>query len=451
MAERQLDIILKVKDLATSGFKQAAQSAKEMHTQMTSADGGALKASSQAFEKLAKFQQLAAGVAVAAQSSQVAFVGIGAAVSAFKGDAEAATAGIEELQSSLTKLPFGIGQIASAGQMLRNVFTGEREELEAINEEIAKAERKLKRMAESNARGQAFTGRSISNIGNLERQTAESGVTGQDLAKLRLDRELKDQREAAAEALAIQQANVRGRKTAVEAGLKAAQDQYEKELAAIAAFEAAKREELAKADAAILKQQTDTAAKLAAEQQKQADRERETAAREAEKLLEAEQREQERQLAEKQRHEERLAQLQSDIRQRTLRANGQVLEAELEQIREGARRQLAAAQGEGERTLIEQQQALQEAEARKRNETKDQSQEQAKRESLGNRAVGSESLGRGFTGIAARFNEGREVAETAKNTKRSADLLEKVATGIERLAAKAGGASNNGQRYLLRI
>lgn len=451
MAERQLDIVLKVKDLATGGFKQAAQSARAMTRELTDADQGGIKTATQSLERLAKLQQVVGAITAAAQGAQAAFTGIKAATAAFNGDMEAALKLTEQFSGEMQKLPMGIGQVFSLGQAIRDVFTGEREELEKINAELAKADELLQRQARGAQQVRTALEAQSGSVQSFRDRMESSGVQGFDRQVVQLEQEARKAREAA------QQRFEQGRRGSTHQNqIDELQKRYDEELAVVEQYVTQQKNIIDAARAEADAKQRQAANEAQQRQQEQAQREAERAAEAAARLAEQAQREQQRQqeaeLQARQRHEERLAQLQSDIRQRTLRANGQILEAELEQIREAARRQNEAATSEAERALIEQQRLLQEADARKREgeRTRPQEREQRQAERFGPRSVGSEQVGRGFLGFASRFEEGREVAETARNTKRSADLLERVASGIEKLTGRPQH-NTPGPNRLLRI
>ena len=147
-------------------------------------------------------------------------------------------------------------------------------------------------------------------------------------------------------------------------------------------------------------------------------------------------RRQEQEALEREEQAQRLArtieELDSEIRQKSLEAQGKTLDAELERIREHYRRRIDEAETAAERERLIRLRALDEEEAKRR-----EIDRTAKAESPASPAaaaavaarggVGAVQVGGRFLGLAARFAGGQDPAsDTAKSAKEMAELLKRI-------------------------
>jgi hypothetical protein len=427
VAERQLDIVLKVKDLASNGFKQAAQSARAMSQQLTDTERGGMKAASSSLESLAKFGQVAAAIGIAAKSAESAIQGIDAAWEYFSGDIDKAGEKLAKFEASMERLPFGLNAVYGLGVKVNNLFTGEADAVAAINAEIEKTNRLLEQQAKSAAAVRPVMDANFSNIAGLQSQVAIEEAEGFDRQRQQVAAQIRQLQDAA---IARYEKGVSSatHQSQIDALGKQADDQLSeiRRLNDIrfAAVDKAEREA----------------------RDKQAAAEREAAARE----LEEQQRANEQIEREAARHQQRIAALESANRQARLIAAGDFAGAQAEQTRQATREALAGARDETERALILEQQSLKLAQidAKANDGTK---ANDATRDTFGPRSVADGTLGRGFLGFASRFDEGRELRDTAQNTRRSADGIEGLRAEFAKLAQSLAGRRPQAAGGLLRV
>lgn len=151
---------------------------------------------------------------------------------------------------------------------------------------------------------------------------------------------------------------------------------------------------------------------------------------------------QEEQAMEREEQEKRLAKsledLDAEIRQKSLEAQGKTLDAELDRIREHYRRRIEEAETGAERERLIKLRALDEEEAKRRDlerlksaATKTDSPAAAAAVA-GRSGIGAVSVGGSFLGLQARFAGGQDPAsDTAKNTKKTVTVLESLVKKLD--------------------
>lgn len=133
---------------------------------------------------------------------------------------------------------------------------------------------------------------------------------------------------------------------------------------------------------------------------------------------------------------ETLRELDSEIRQKTLAAQGRELEAELERIREHYRRRLDLAKDAAERERLLRLRQLDEDEARRRQMERDASAAQsgvgeASSIPASRGGIAAVQVGEGFLGLAAQFAAGREpMVRLNRTADRIADLIQQTLRAI---------------------
>lgn len=149
------------------------------------------------------------------------------------------------------------------------------------------------------------------------------------------------------------------------------------------------------------------------------------------RMLDMQEEAEERKQEEAERQRKTLEELDSEIRQKSLEAQGRTLDAELERIREHYRRRIEEAETAAERERLIRLRALDEEEAKRRDLERQRSSAPSPASDAAAVAsrggVAAVSVGGSFLGLQARFAGGQDPAsDTAKNTRRAVAVLESL-------------------------
>lgn len=147
MADKTLEIIMKVRDLASQPIKAIGMAMGGLRDKLndTGARGGGVGTADKSLEDLRKIVRIFAVIETGAKSATAAIDGLGAAFSYTRGDIDGAHARMDKFQAGLAELPFGIGAANQLGRAIRGIFTGnEQDELDKINASLHAMELRAK-------------------------------------------------------------------------------------------------------------------------------------------------------------------------------------------------------------------------------------------------------------------------------------------------------------------
>jgi hypothetical protein len=208
MAEKSLEIILRVKDLASQGLKSTGLAVDNLRNKLnnTTSKGGGLGDAAQSLEGLAKVAKVVGTIQIAGQAAQAAVAGIPVALALASGDLDKLGTSVDAFKQKLSELPLTIGLGFSVGNQIGQYLFGDEADAQKIQAEIDKVEEKIKRFdaatkkvasARSQAIGIGDTSRNV--IRNL--QTPEA-LRDQEQVNIDFEGQVKKIEEARAAAIA---------------------------------------------------------------------------------------------------------------------------------------------------------------------------------------------------------------------------------------------------------
>ncbi len=269
MADKTLEIIMKVRDLASQPIRAIGMAMTNLRDRMsdTSAKGGGLGEASKALGDLGKVAKVIGAIEIGAKTATAAIDGFGAAVLYMRGDIDRSLGKLDSFQAKLKEIPI-IGAAAGLGQSIREMFSGEQAELDATNAAIKKQEERANALAAAYKAVGAAKAQALSVTGSAQNTVALLAADPADREGLQITQEADAKGKAIAAARREAEKTLTAQKVAA-GGPRANMDNIEAEV----------RRELqpfADAQAALMHE---TNAKLAAIVEKSQDRYTDTMAK----------------------------------------------------------------------------------------------------------------------------------------------------------------------------
>jgi hypothetical protein len=147
MAEKSLEIILRVKDLASQGLKSTGLAVDGLRDKLnnTTTKGGGLGNAAQSLEGLAKLARVVGTIQVAVQTADAAISGIPVAIALATGDMDKLGTSVQAFKEKLSNLPLTIGLGFKVGDQIGQYLFGDERDAKKIQGEIDKIEDRMKR------------------------------------------------------------------------------------------------------------------------------------------------------------------------------------------------------------------------------------------------------------------------------------------------------------------
>lgn len=191
MADKTLEIIMKVRDLATQPIKAIGMATRELRDSLNATHSGqrGIGDTLKSVGEIGKIAKAIGMVEAAGKISAAAIDGMRASLAYFRGDIDAAHGSLDKFQAGLKQLPFGIGVAAEAGQALRNMFTGEVDDLARINAELTQIEQRMTSLGAAHAAVQQAAASSAA-TGQASRDTVsllETPTEERDIKQVEID------------------------------------------------------------------------------------------------------------------------------------------------------------------------------------------------------------------------------------------------------------------------